>query len=105
MSGSTTPVTFNYDGKIDTYTAPTAGLYDIVAFSAGGGNGSDSNGGMGAEVGGDFTLTAGENLSIVVGGAGTSETYAAGGVRPRDLGAGRPCAAPAAVNASGVQAP
>jgi hypothetical protein len=49
-----------------TFTAPEAGVYDILAFGAQGGN-SGGDGGLGAEVGGDFKLTAGEVLSIVVG--------------------------------------
>jgi hypothetical protein len=49
-----------------TFTAPEAGVYDILAFGAQGGN-SGGDGGLGAEVGGDFRLTAGEVLSIVVG--------------------------------------
>ena len=49
-----------------TFTAPVTGVYDILAFGGSGG-GSGGNGGFGAEVGGDFRLTAGEVLSIVVG--------------------------------------
>jgi hypothetical protein len=49
-----------------TFTAPETGVYDIRAFGAQGGN-SGGDGGLGAEVGGDFRLTAGEVLSIVVG--------------------------------------
>jgi hypothetical protein len=48
------------------FTAPEAGVYDILAFGAQGGD-SGGDGGLGAEVGGDFRLTAGEVLSIVVG--------------------------------------
>src|SRR3984885_13485128 len=49
-----------------TFAPPETGVYDILAFGAQGGN-SGGNGGFGAEVGGDFRLTAGEVLSIVVG--------------------------------------
>ena len=49
-----------------TFTAPVTGVYDILAFGGSGGA-SGGNGGLGAEVGGDFKLTAGEVLSIVVG--------------------------------------
>src|SRR5271156_6403490 len=61
-----------------TFTAPVTGIYDILAFGAQGGHSGDSEhmggaaGGGGAEVGGDFALTVGETLSIVVGGAGSN---------------------------------
>ena len=41
------------------------GLYDITAYGAQGGN----NGGLGAKIGGDISLTAGETLDILVGGS------------------------------------
>ena len=49
-----------------TFAAPETGVYDILAIGAQGGD-SNGFGGLGAEVGGDFRLTAGEVLSIVVG--------------------------------------
>src|ERR1700733_9926381 len=55
-----------------TFTAPVTGVYDILAFGAQGGV-SAGNGGFGAEIGGDFVLTAGEALSIVVGFNGPAE--------------------------------
>jgi PEP-CTERM motif len=55
-----------------TFTAPLTGVYDILAFGAQGGV-SAGDGGLGAEVGGDFRLTAGEVLSIVVGNEGGPE--------------------------------
>ena len=52
-------------GSIQTYTAPATGLYDILATGA---PGSDI--GLGAQIGGDFTLTQGETLDILVGKSG-----------------------------------
>jgi hypothetical protein len=75
MSGSTTPVTFTYTGKIVSYTVPTTGLYEIDAVGASGGNhtyGQGNPGGEGAEVSGEVLLTAGETLRIAVGGAGSN---------------------------------
>ena len=60
---------FNYTGSVQTFTAPVAGQYQITADGASGGNGI-LHGGFGAEIGGTFTLTAGEILSIYVGGEG-----------------------------------
>ena len=75
------PITFGYTGSLQTFTVPTTGLYNILAFGADGGNGAKGavGGGIGAEVGGDFSLTAGEMLQIAVGGAGGSGTVGGGG--------------------------
>jgi hypothetical protein len=67
---------FTYDGStVQTFTASVAGVYDIVAYGASGaGSSHDTSGGLGAEIGGDFTLTAGEVLDIYVGGEGGTGT-------------------------------
>jgi len=82
MSGTT----FSYDGAIvQSFTAETTGTYDITAYGGQGGQGGVSfnpvggTGGLGAEIGGDFSLTAGEILQIVVGGAGYGNGNGAGG--------------------------
>jgi len=67
-------ITFNYTGKVVTFTAPATGLYDITAIGASGGNGQGTVGGVGADVSGEVELTAGEVLSIAVGGAGAAGT-------------------------------
>ncbi|HWG05758.1 MAG TPA: Hint domain-containing protein [Beijerinckiaceae bacterium] len=61
-----------YSGAtIQHATVGTAGIYDITAYGArGGGAVGGLSGGAGAEVEGSFSLTAGEKLEIVVGGAG-----------------------------------
>ena len=66
---------FTYSGSLVDFTIPTTGTYQILAFGAQGGNATAlpvGPGGKGAEVGGDFNLTAGEVLQIAVGGAGMS---------------------------------
>jgi hypothetical protein len=66
---------FTYTGRLVTFTVPTSGTYNIVAFGAQGGDTNAPGGGAGGrgnEVGGDFSLSAGENLQIAVGGAGMS---------------------------------
>jgi hypothetical protein len=80
-------VSITYTGKLVTFTVPTTGIYQIVAFGAQGGSGAfqtQSNtfvgsGGKGAEIGGDFGLTAGEILQIAVGGMGTDHSSDGGG--------------------------
>jgi len=69
-----------------TFTVPNTGLYDIAAVGAVGGGVLNTThiisygmGGMGADVSGDFTLTAGEMLSIVVGGSGGIGLSSGGG--------------------------
>ena len=70
---------FTYSGSLVNFTIPTTDTYQIVAFGAQGGSASFSDlfgdfvgaGGRGAEIGGDFSLTAGEILQVAVGGAGS----------------------------------
>jgi uncharacterized protein YrzB (UPF0473 family) len=69
--------TFNYTGAIQTYTVP-AGVtsINIDAIGASGGNAGTGvfPGGLGASMTGDFTVTAGEVLTILVGGQAASLT-------------------------------
>ncbi|MGA7237718.1 MAG: hypothetical protein WBY44_18675, partial [Bryobacteraceae bacterium] len=54
---------FSYNGAVaQTFTAPVDGQYQITADGASGGNETSGVrvGGLGAEIGGTFTLTAGE---------------------------------------------
>lgn len=65
---------------IQEWTVPVSGTYTIAAFGAQGGNGSNGNGssttmgGLGAIMKGEFALTAGEKLKILVGQKGSEET-------------------------------
>ena len=87
--GRASATTFTFTGSVQTFTAPTSGVYDILAYGAQGGNqgsvcgGSDSqpcySGGPGAEAGGDFHLMAGQSLSVIAGGVGGSGSFGAGG--------------------------
>ncbi len=73
---------FSCTGSVQTFTAPVAGSYHIVAYGAQGGIGiAGEYGGKGAEIGGDFLLTAGEVLNIYVGcqGAGGPNSGSGGG--------------------------
>ena len=76
------PIDFTYTGTLVTFTVPSTGTYQILAFGAQGGNSTvaaGGQGGLGAEIGGDFSLTAGEVLQIAVGGAGQSGNGGGGG--------------------------
>src|ERR1700752_891306 len=70
-----TPFVFAYTGSLVDFTIPTTDTYQILAFGAQGGSFTFADilspGGLGAEIGGDFSLTAGEVLQIAVGGAGS----------------------------------
>jgi hypothetical protein len=79
---------FDYTSSLVTFTVPINGIYQIVAFGAQGGDGHGGSasggsetaaGGRGADVGGNFNLTAREVLQIAVGGMGASEFLFAGG--------------------------
>jgi hypothetical protein len=79
-----TPIDFTYTGSLVDFTVPTPDTYQIIAFGAQGGNvvvtgRGTGPGGLGAEIGGDFSLVAGENLQIAVGGVGASSILGAGG--------------------------
>ncbi len=67
-------------GTIQTWTVPATGTYKITAYGAMGTAGA-SVGGKGAKMSGDFQLTAGEKLRILVGQQGdiTSTTYGGSG--------------------------
>jgi hypothetical protein len=74
-----TPIDFTYSGSLVDFTVPATGTYQIIAFGAQGGSvingfGQVSMGGLGAEIGGDFTLSAGDVLQVAVGGSGGNGT-------------------------------
>ena len=75
--------TILYTGAEVTFTVPTAGSYTIIATGAGGGNynnfGGGYAGGLGAIVDGTFALSAGEVLTIIVGGSGADGGNPGGG--------------------------
>jgi hypothetical protein len=77
------PIDFMYTGSLVTFMVPASDIYQILAFGAQGGIGTFGNGvgagGRGAELGGDFSLSAGEILQIAVGGAGSDNNGAGGG--------------------------
>jgi hypothetical protein len=64
------PTTISYTGVSTAFSVSTAGDYYIVAYGAEGGQSDVLVGGRGAEIGGEFSLTANEVLTIAVGGAG-----------------------------------
>src|ERR1700677_2081358 len=65
-----------FTGAVQTFTAAVSGEYSLEALGASGGNQQErAHGGLGAEVSGDLFLTAGEDLTLFVGGQGA---YGAG---------------------------
>ena len=67
---------------IQEWTVPTTGLYLIEAGGASGGNSTWSTlmaGGNGAEMSGEFTLTAGQVVNVLVGQVGESAAVGGGG--------------------------
>ena len=74
---------FTYTGTLVNFTVPATDTFQILAFGAQGGSGTFAGfvgaGGLGAEIGGDFSLTAGEVLQIAVGGQGASNPLGGGG--------------------------
>lgn len=77
-------ITVTVTGGIQSWTVPATGTYHLVATGAQGASGdSGFVGGHGAQVAGDFALTAGQVLKIVVGqqgvGQGSGENGGGGG--------------------------
>jgi hypothetical protein len=71
-----------YTGTIQSWTVPATGTYTIEAWGAEGGKATSYtyNGGKGARMKGNFALTAGEVIKILVGQkGGTYSTEAMGG--------------------------
>jgi hypothetical protein len=80
FAGASRADVISYSGSIVTYTVPATGTYDIIAVGGGGGNGSyNTSGGVGASVEDTFSLTAGEQLSILVGKSGDPSDGDGGG--------------------------
>lgn len=89
-----TPATLPYTGQIVTYIVPLTGRYALGATGGSGGDGhyrdgrTGMEGGIGATARGDFVLTRGSVLSVVVGGQGDSHLSAAGTTNPVGSGGG-----------------
>lgn len=67
-------------GGIQYWTVPATGVYTIEAWGAQGGTGAGYTGGLGARMKGDFSLTGGTQLKILVGQqGGDNASYKAGG--------------------------
>jgi Glycine rich protein len=82
-------------GRYD-FLVPVSGKYEVLAFGASGGSIQDPGaiGGLGAGVGGELFLTAGQHLTLFVGGMGADGVsmdgarYGGGGGSFIFLGAG-----------------
>lgn len=78
---SSNDIEFDYTGSIEQFTAPETGVYKIKAYGAKGGDAKASStslqdavaGGNGGYSYGEISLTQGDVLYIVVGGAGNDD--------------------------------
>ncbi|MDF2905376.1 MAG: hypothetical protein K0R34_697 [Herbinix sp.] len=73
--GSSGSQTYNYNGGVQTFTAPATGTYNLEVWGAQGGRdtwsgSSNKIGGLGGYSKGTVTLSQGEIIYVVVGGAG-----------------------------------
>jgi len=64
---------------VQNWTIPVNGIYKIEAYGAKGGNGSAPIGGSGAKMVGEFSLTVGQVLKILVGQVGSNGLVGGGG--------------------------
>ena len=66
--------TFMFTGAVQSFPVLVSGEYSLDVFAASGGpsggHGDGGDGGLGAEVSGDISLTVGETLTLFVGGQG-----------------------------------
>ncbi len=71
VGGCGAPCTLNHTGGLQTFTVPPGvTTLTIKAVGASGGSSSSATGGAGASLQGDFTVTPGERLTVLVGGSG-----------------------------------
>jgi hypothetical protein len=71
--------TFVFTGGVQSFTASVSGEYAVELLGASGGKTAVGVGGLGAEVSGDVFLSAGEGLTLFVGGQGGTGLDAGGG--------------------------
>ena len=73
-AGEANAETFLFTGGEQSFPVLVSGEYSLDVFAASGGpsggHGDGGDGGLGAEVSGDISLTAGETLTLFVGGQG-----------------------------------
>jgi len=88
---ATTLWQYNYTGRVQNFTAPAKGIYQIEAYGAQGGNVSGANGGKGSSTIGRILLSKNQALNIYVGGqngyngGGAGSTYQAVGGGATDI--------------------
>lgn len=78
---------FNVTGGIQYWTVPRTASYSIEAWGGQGGNAGGQQGGRGARIKGDFPLTEGEIIRILVGHQGQSGAHTQDG-QPMGAGGG-----------------
>ena len=71
--------TFPFTGGEQSFPVLVSGEYSLDVFGASGGPSENEAGGLGAEVSGDIVLTAGETLTLFVGGQGQNGHGGGGG--------------------------
>lgn len=78
QSANAATLTYAFTGNVETATITTTGLYRITVSGARGGDAGIA-GGLGALVVGEANLTAGQFLSVLVGGNGADGSLGGGG--------------------------
>ena len=81
---------YTYSGEKESFEAPEAGDYEVIAVGGRGGSCNNNRGGYGAKASGRFRLSEGDRLNIVVGGKGgdCNSEYVSAGVGTMYSGAG-----------------
>jgi hypothetical protein len=78
-SASAATTTFLFTGAVQTFTAPTTGTYQILAFGAQGGSSGATGaaGGGGTEISGDFSLPRAKRWAFSSAALGALQSKAA----------------------------
>ncbi len=79
LSSSLLADTLNFTGNAQQYTISATGIYSITLAGAQGAGASGYLGGLGALIGGDYSLTVGTVLDVYVAGAGDAGSNTGGG--------------------------
>ena len=85
------PAAFYYTGSSQTYTAPFAGTYTVYLYGGHGGGDGDAGGGKGAYLKGTIKLSAGDKLTVNVGGAGRDSSGSSGNTTSGGWNGGGSC--------------
>ena len=106
VSAASSVTTYNYTGSMQSFTAPSAGVYKFRLWGAGGGGSSRALGGVGGYTEAQIKLKKGETVYLLVGEGGAingGNTFGGGGSASGGAGSGGGASAVLKTNTSNLQ--